>query len=382
MAESEKHFLDVHPDVLKLGAVSFLTDLSSESIFSVFSVFFTVIVGAPASLLGVAEGIADLSASSLDYVSGWFSDRSGKRKPLALSGYGFSTVAKLMLLLPASAVSLASFRVVERLGKSFRGPPRDAWLSSVAESKNRGYAFGLHKALDKAGAILGPLAAYFMLRGLGETMSTFHILFIFAVVAAALAVVVLALMRDRPGAPHERENIFKAWGTLSKSFKTFLVPAGIFALAYFSFGFLLLKAYTAGFALKDVVLLYALFNISFVVFAVPIGKLGDKIGRKTIIILGYILYIAMALGFIFAQTKWEIIALFILFGIFYTIDEAQVKAFIADLEPIRLATAIGCYTFAVGILYFLASAIAGGLWLLNPVYSFIFAALVDRKSVV
>ena len=287
-----------------------------------------------------------------------------------------------MLLAPASVASLASFRIIERLGKSFRGPPRDAWLSSVAESHNRGYAFGLHKALDKAGAILGPLAAYFVLRALGENMSAFRVLFIFAVIAAAAAVLVLTLMRDRPGAPHARENIFKAWGTLSQSFKMFLIPAGSFALAYFSFGFLLLKSYQTGFALKDVVLLYALFNISFVLFAVPIGKLGDKIGRKAIIILGYILYIAMALGFIFAQTKWEIIALFILFGIFYTIDEAQVKAFIADLEPNRRATAIGCYNFAVGILYFLASAIAGGLWLLNPVYSFIFAALVATVALV
>src|SRR3989344_965495 len=379
---SPKRFLNVHPDVLKLGAVSFLTDLSSESIFSVFSVFFSVIVGAPASLLGVVEGISDLSASSLDYVSGWLSDRSGKRKPLSISGYGFSTLAKLMLLLPASVLSLASFRVIERLGKSFRGPPRDAWLSSVAESRNRGYAFGLHKALDKAGAILGPLVAYFLLRSFGEDMSTFKILFILAVIIAALAVIVLLFMNDRPGTAHERENIFRAWGTLSKSFKTFLIPAVIFSLAYFSFGFLLLRAHQAGFALKEVVLLYALFNISFVIFSVPIGKLGDRIGRKAIIITGYILYIAMALGFIFAQSKWEIIALFILFGIFYTIDEAQGKAFIADLEPNRRATAGGFFNFSIGLIYLLASVIAGGPWLLNPAYSFIFAALVATVALV
>ncbi len=379
---SDKRFLNVHPDVLKLGAVSFLTDISSEIIFSIFSVFFTVIVGAPASLLGIVEGISDFSASSMDYVSGWLSDKSGKRKPLAISGYGFSTLAKLMLLAPASVASLASFRIIERLGKSFRGPPRDAWLSSVAERENRGYAFGLHKALDKAGAILGPLVAYFVLRALGENMGAFRLLFIFAVVAAAAAVLVLALMRDQPGAPHRRENIFQAWGTLSAGFKTFLIPAGIFSLAYFSFGFLLLRAYQTGFALKDVVLLYALFNISFVLFAVPIGKLGDKIGRQAIIISGYLLYFAMALGFIFAQTKWEIIALFILFGIFYTIDEAQSKAFIADLEPDRRATAIGFYNFAVGLLYLLASIIAGGLWVLNPVYAFAFAALAASAALV
>ena len=382
MENSGKRFLDVHPDVLKLGAVSFLTDISSEMIFSVFSVFFTVIVGAPASLLGIVEGISDFSASSLDYISGWWSDKSGKRKSFAVAGYGFSSLAKITLLFPATVGSLAGFRIIERLGKSFRGPPRDAWLASVAEERNRGYAFGLHKALDKAGAILGPIGAYFLLSALGETMSTFRILFIFAVITAALAVLVLALMQDRPGAPHERENIFKAWGTLSKSFKTFLIPAGIFSLAYFSFGFLLLKAYQTGFAIKDVVLLYALFNISFVIFSVPIGKLGDRVGRKFIIISGYLLYILMLLGFIFAQTKMEIIVLFILFGIFYTIDEAQGKAFIADLEPERRATAIGFYNFTVGILYLLASVIAGALWIFNPAYAFTFAALAAMVALI
>src|SRR3989338_9253208 len=122
----EKRFLNVHPDVLKLGVVSFLTDVSSESIFSVFSIFFTVVVGASASLLGLIEGFSDFSASSLDYFAGWLSDRSGERKRYALIGYGFSTLAKLMLLIGTSVATLASFRIIERLGKSFRGPPRDA----------------------------------------------------------------------------------------------------------------------------------------------------------------------------------------------------------------------------------------------------------------
>ena len=164
----EKRFLNVHPDVFKLGIVSFLTDISSEAIFSVFSVFFTVIVGAPASLLGLVEGFSDFSASSLDYFAGWLSDKIGKRKSLALFGYGFSTLAKLMLLMGSSVAALASFRIVERMGKSFRGPPRDAWLSAVADESTRGYTFGLHKAMDKAGAVLGPLIAYFLLLWLGQ----------------------------------------------------------------------------------------------------------------------------------------------------------------------------------------------------------------------
>ena len=341
--------------------VSFLTDISSEAIFSVFSIFFTVIVGAPATLLGLVEGFSDFSASSLDYFAGWLSDKTGKRKNLAILGYGFSTLAKIILLIGSSVAALASFRIIERMGKSFRGPPRDAWLSAVAEESTRGYTFGVHKAMDKAGAILGPLLAYFLLLYLGTNRNTFQIIFIISVIGALLAVLVLALMKDRPGIPHERENIFKAWGTLSSPFKIFLIPACIFSLAYFSFGFLLLRAYTIGFAIKDVVLLYALFNISFVVISVPIGKLGDFIGRRYIIILGYLTYLIMSLGFIFAKEKWEIIVLFLLFGIFYSIDEAQSKAFIADLEKDRRATAIGAYNFITGLIYLLASVIAGVL---------------------
>ncbi|MFA6566320.1 MAG: MFS transporter [Candidatus Paceibacterota bacterium] len=370
----KKRFLDVHPDILRLGFVSFLTDLSSEAIFSVFSLFFTVVVGASASLLGLIEGISDFSASSLDYVSGWLSDRSGKRKPFALAGYGFSTLAKIMLLIGSSAVMLALFRIIERLGKSFRGPPRDAWLADAAEESVRGYSFGVHKAMDKAGAIFGPLAAYFLLLRFGTKMSTFHLIFVIAILTASLSVLILSFMKDRPGIPHERENMFKAWGTVSAKFKMFLIPAGIFSLAYFSFGFLLLRAYALGFSIKDVVLLYALFNTSFVLFSIPIGKLGDVIGRKYIIALGYLIYMGMTLGFVFAAEKWQVIVLFVLFGMFYSIDEAQSKAFIADMEKDRRATAIGLYNFVTGLIYVPASVIAGVLWMLNPAYAFIFAA--------
>jgi len=371
-----KKFFNVHPDIIKLGLVSFLTDISSEAIFSVFSIFFTVIIGAPASLLGLIEGFSDFSASSLDYFAGWLSDKSGKRKSLTLIGYGFSTLAKIMLLIGSSIAALASFRIIERLGKSFRGAPRDAWLGSVADESKMGYSFGVHKAMDKAGAILGPLVAYFLLLWLGQGKSTFHIIFIIAIIGAIASVIVLSFMKDHPGIPHERENIFKAWGTLSSNFKSYLIPAGIFSLAYFSFGFLLLRAYSIGFTIKDVVLLYALFNISFVFISIPVGKLGDIIGRKYIIVLGYLIYITMSLGFIFATEKWEIIVLFLLFGIFYSIDEAQSKAFITDIEKDRRATAIGMYNFITGLIYLPASIIAGILWVFNPTYAFIFATII------
>ena len=366
--------LGVHPDVIKLGLVSFLTDLSSEMIFSVFAIFFTTVAGASAALLGLVEGLADLSASSLNYYAGWLSDRSGKRKSFALAGYGFSTLAKVILLISSSITGLTIFRVIERLGKGFRGPPRDAWLASVADRANRGFAFGVHKALDKSGAVLGPLIAYGLLRWLGDGEATYRILFWVALVPAVLAVVALVLIKDQPAPERSRENILETIKLLSPAFKRYLMTAGVFSLAYFSFGFLLLRAHSVGFSVTDTVLLYALFNIACVIAAPLIGKMSDRVGRPRMIMLGYGTYAFMSLGFAFANAKWQVLVLFVLYGIFYAIDEAQNKAFIADMEADRRASAMGLYNLVTGVVYLPASLIAGALWLLNPASAFLLAA--------
>ena len=324
------------------------------------------VAGASSALLGLIEGLADFSASSLNYLAGWLSDRRGKRKGIVIAGYGFSTLAKTILLVSSSVVGLSLFRVIERLGKGFRGPPRDAWLSSVAGQANRGYAFGVHKALDKAGAVLGPLVAYGLLSWLGESASTYQTLFWVALVPAVISVVLLTRMKDQPGVPHERESIRQNWHALSPGFKRFLWPAGIFALAYFSLGFLLLKAHDTGFSVAQIVLLYALFNTTCVVVAPLVGKLGDRVGRSHIVVLGYALYGAINLGLMFATSQWEIIVAFAFYGFFYAIEDSQSKAFIADLEPERRATAVGAYNFVTGVLYLPASLVAGALWASSP----------------
>ncbi|MDR3479286.1 MAG: MFS transporter [Burkholderiaceae bacterium] len=363
----------VHPDVIRLGLVSLLTDLSSEMIFSVFAIFFTTIAGASAAVLGLVEGFADFSACSLNYLAGWLSDRSGRRKVFALAGYGFSTLAKVILLVSSSVAGLAAFRVVERLGKGFRGPPRDAWLSAVADKANRGYSFGVHKALDKTGAILGPLIAYGLLSWLGDAAATYRLLFWIALVPAILSVLVLGSVKDQPATQRRRENIIDTWKTLSPGFKRYLIVAGIFSLAYFSFGFLLLRAQSVGFSIKQTVLLYALFNIAFVAVAPFVGRLGDRIGRARIILLSYLIYLLMCIGFAFADAQWQVVVLFAAYGVFYAIDEAQSKAFIADIEPDRRASAIGVYNFVTGLIYLPASLIAGALWLLHPASAFFVA---------
>ncbi|VVB79430.1 Multidrug resistance protein MdtH [uncultured archaeon] len=372
-----KKFLGVNKNIFLLGIVSFLTDLSSELIFSIFSVFVTVILGASVVLLGFIEGLADFASSSLDYIAGKISDRTGKRKSVTIFGYGFSTLAKLILVFQTTILSAFSFRIIERFGKSIRGPPRDAWIASLTNKNNRGYSFGLHKALDKAGAVLGPLVAYFVLMSLGQTASTFSLLFKIAFIPAILSVILLLFINSAPTKPQKRESIFAGLKNARQELKNYFYSAGIFSLAYFSFSFLLLKAYSVGFQIKEVVLLYALFNLAFVIFSAPLGKLGDKIGRRKIIASEYIIYLLMSLGFVFATSKLAVILLFVLFGIFYSIDEGQSKAYLTDMEKQRRATVIGLYNFVTGIIYIFASIIAGYLWSINPNYAFVFAAVIS-----
>ena len=371
----------LHPDVLKLGVVSFLTDVSSEMIFAVFAVFFTTMAGASSALLGLIEGLADFSASSLNYLAGWLSDRSGRRKWLATAGYVFSTLAKLILLVSSSIVGLGIFRVIERLGKGFRSPPRDAWLASLSDKESRGFAFGVHKAIDKTGAVIGPLVAYVLLSWLGESVSTYSMLFLVAFVPAVISVLVITRIPDQPGVVHEREGVRQNWQQLTPAFKRFLLPSAVFALGYFSLGFILLRAHDVGFGMTETVLLYALFNTTCVIAAPCVGWLGDRIGRTHIVLLGYSVYAGLTLWLVFVSSRWEITGVFAVYGFFYAIDESQSKAFIADLEPERRATAVGVYNFVVGVMYLPASLIAGALWSIAPSAAFAAATVLSFAAI-
>jgi len=372
----------LHPDVLKLGWVSFLTDLSSEMIFSVFAVVFTTVAGASSALLGLIEGLADFAASGLNYLAGWLSDRSGRRKGLVLAGYGFSTLAKLLLLLSSSLAALAMFRVVERLGKGLRGPPRDAWLASVTQRAQRGYAFGVHKALDKAGAVLAPLLAYGLLVALGESPATYQLLFALACVPACLSLVLLLRVSAPPPQPRQRDTLSQSWAAVSPHFKRYLLPAGLFALSYFSLGFVLLKAHAIGLGVANIVLLYALFNLSCVLCAPGVGRLGDRWGRAPVILLGYAVYAGVNLALIWVDSLGGMAVAMALYGVFYAMDESQNKALIADLEPQRCASAIGIYQFTTGLMYLPASLIAGALWLQSPTWVFGLAAALSLAAAV
>lgn len=316
-SETPRHLSGVPREVFTLGVVSFLTDVSSEAIFAVLPLYVTSVLGASAAMLGAMEGFADFASSSLDMASGYLSDRWGKRKSLAVLGYGLSSLSKAVLLVASTVGQVFTFRVVERLGKSIRGAPRDALLSDVAPKETRGVSFGVHKAFDKAGAILGPFLAYMVLDRLGSSAGAFHGLFVFALVPALVSVAVLVLaVRERAGAKAKPVALRETLRSLGPGYRHYLTSAGIFSSAYFSLAFLLLAAARAGFATKHVALLYGLFNTSFTIVSIPIGRLGDRIGRRTIIAASYLLYAVMALGFAVAGSKVAIGVLFVVYGIY------------------------------------------------------------------
>jgi MFS family permease len=370
--------------VVILGVVSLLTDLSSEMIFAVLPIFVTRVLGAPMVVLGAMEGAADFAASSLDLASGYLADRTGARKRLAFAGYALSSAAKGFLVLASGAGQVFAFRVVERLGKSIRGAPRDALLASIAPAASRGTSFGVHKALDKAGAILGPLAAFAILERGGASAATFRTLFAVALAPALLSLAVLGLFvaeRD-PAAPRPHPGLRAALATLGPAYRHYLATAAIFSVAYSSFAFLLLAADRVGFAAADVALLYALFNGVFTLVSIPLGRVGDRIGRRRLIALSYAAYAAMAAGFALAASKAAVLGLFALYGVFFAIDEGQTKAYLADLSPPETrATAIGIYGLVTGLVYLPASLVAGGLWSLGgPAATFSFATAVSLAA--
>jgi MFS family permease len=326
-------------------------------------------------VLGIMEGLADFASSSLDMASGYASDRTGQRKWLAFSGYALSTSAKSLLLLASSAAGVVTFRVIERLGKSVRGAPRDALLAAMAPKEKRGVSFGIHKAMDKAGAVIGPLLAYLVLARFGSTPETFQRLFAVALIPALIATVVLGMfVKDRPVKVRRRLNIRESLATLGPAYRRYLAATVIFSLGYFSFAFLLLKASSVGFEAQDQALLYGLFNLVFTIVSIPIGRLGDLLGRRTIVITSYIIYACMAAGFLLADSRWAVITMFVVYAIFYAMDEGQAKAYLADLsEDDTRATAIGIYGFVTGMVYLPASLIAGALWAYGPEWTFAFA---------
>ncbi len=355
-------------NVLALSAVSFLTDASSEIIYPLLPVFLSTVLGAGASAIGLIEGAAESTAAMLKLASGWWSDRVKKRKPLVVMGYLLASVARPLVGLAQAPWQVMAVRLTDRVGKGIRTSPRDALLADSADPSVRGRAFGFHRAADHAGAVVGPLAAFVMLQWLGLPMRR---VFLLAAVPAAAAMVALAFVREQPhpthasggAAPAPGAAVGTADGALGGRFTAYLAVLLVFTLGNSTDAFLLLRASQLGVTAALIPVLWAALHVVKSASSTPGGALSDRLGRKPLIVAGWLVYAAVYFGFGRATATWHAWALFAAYGVYFGLTEGVEKALVADLVPAtRRGAAYGWYNLAIGLGALPASVLFGAIW--------------------
>jgi MFS family permease len=380
MKESQGRSLPRNVWVVTL--TSFLTDVSSEMLFNLLPLFLFSVLGVRTSLIGLIEGIADAVASLVKMGSGWLSDRLRMRKPLAVLGYTVSTLAKPFLYLATSWASVLGIRFTDRVGKGLRTAPRDALIADSTPDDRRGLAFGLHRAGDTAGAVvgIGLAIAIILVSQSGDaelSRRTFQNIVLVSIIPAVLAIITLAFgaqevtpgrkSDSEPGAgsatePGGRNTILRS--LLANSyFRNYLLILIIFTLGNSSDAFLILRAETTGLSLVNIMVMMVAFNLVYALTSTPAGLLSDKIGRKRVLLAGWVIYVVVYLGFAGASIGWHAWVFMALYGMYYGLTEGVVRAIVADLVPSHLrGTAYGILYTVVGLTALPASIIAGVLW--------------------
>lgn len=361
-------------NVLVLAAVSFLTDASSEIIYPLLPIFLTTVLGASAASVGAIEGLAETTSALLKLASGWWSDRVSRRKPLVVAGYALASLARPLVAIAQSASQVLVIRVVDRVGKGVRGAPRDALIAESVDPSIRGRAFGFHRAADHAGAVVGPLIAFALLQWESVPLRT---VFLVAAIPAALSVLVLVLgVRETARAPRTGAaagtaadaadpNVLTAVRprALGRGFWTFLAAMLLFTLGNSTDAFLILRANQLGVSVALVPVLWAALHVVKSAASVPGGALSDRLGRKPLIIAGWVVYAAVYFAFGRATTTWQAWTLFLAYGVYFGLTEGTERAMVADLvRRERRGTAFGWYNLAIGLGALPASLLFGVLW--------------------
>ena len=363
-------------NIVFLGLVSFFSDISSEMVYPLIPLYLTAAFGATPALVGVIEGIAESVASLLKVFSGYVTDKKGKRKTAAFFGYTAGLVYKVALLAAGSWGGILAARVTDRIGKGIRTAPRDSLVSDSAGSSGLGRAFGIHKALDMAGSAIGILLSFILLASSGGSFN-YKRIFVISAIPAVLGVAMLLFVKENKSIPAKvREPFWKKVRGLDSRLKLYLVTAFIFTLGNSSNTFLLLRAKSIGFTDTNVVLLYFVYNITAAALSVPLGKVSDKIGRKQLLIGGYLIFAAVYLMFAFVRSAVSLYFIFALYGIYTAATAGVERAFIAEISPPELkGTMLGLHGTVVGVALLPASVVAGLLWNhIAPAVPFVFGA--------
>lgn len=377
-------------NVWVMSATSLLNDISSEMLLNLIPFFLANILGVRTAVIGLIEGVAETTASLLKIYFGALSDRFGKRKPFAVAGYALSAITKPLLYFASAWGWVLGVRVADRIGKGVRTAPRDALIADSIDDKQRGLAFGLHRAADTLGAFLGlGIAAVIVWRTQAQasllTLDTFRLVVLVSIVPGVLGVLVLALGAvDVTGNSKTAEGLRLSLKNLNPRFKYFLFVLVLFTLGNSSDAFILLRGQERGLSLLQVMGMSLTFNAIYTVFAGPLGAWSDRVGRRRLMLIGWLAYGLVYLGFAFSQTGWQIWMLYALYSLYYASTEGAAKALVADLVPQeQRGTAYGLFNAAIGITVLPASLFAGLLWQgagawtgFGPSAPFLFGALM------
>jgi MFS family permease len=343
-----------------LGWVSLLTDAATEAVYPLLPVFITQVLGGPPVALGIVEGAADATSSALKIVSGRWSDRIGARKPIVVLGYTLSSLVRPFIAITTSWAHVFAIRVVDRVGKGLRSSPRDAMLASLAPPGERGRVFGYHWAMDHAGAAVGPLLATVFLYFSPEN---YRLLFALTIVPGTLAVVTLLRVPEQNPEPRTQPSEPSAPSDLPAPLKKYLWIYSIFTLGNSPDAFLLLQLSHAGVPLIGLTMLWSAQHAIKALITMKGGMLSDRLGRRTLIISGWIIYAIVYAGFAFSQSVYALITWFLIYSAYTAAVEGSEKALVADLTPASLrATAFGWHAAVQGFGALAAGIAFGLLW--------------------
>jgi MFS family permease len=371
-------------NIWAMGWTSFFSDFGHEMATAILPSFI-VLLGGSAALLGLIEGLADASTSLFKVVSGWYSDYIGKRKPFAMIGYFLTAVGVGSLSLATSWPFVLLSRVVAWIGRGTREPPRDAMLADSVKPEHVGKAFGLNRALDTLGAILGPALAVILIRTV-----KLNYIFLIALIPSTLAFLTISIFVKERRKQSERTSFIVSVRNLPRNFKLYLIAVGLFGLGNFADSLLILRATdllspTRGAVVAGslAIVLYVVHNVFYAALSFPVGVLADKIGKKTLLALGYLLTGISVIGFIFNIGNLAYLGLFfVLAGIAIAITDAMEKIVAADLLPENLrGTGYGTLATVNGVGDFASSTIVGSLWTaISPLAGFGYSAVLTLSG--
>jgi MFS family permease len=352
-------------------------------VYPVLPIFIKDVLKAPAAALGLIEGLANGTASVVTAFSGWISDHLGRRKPVAFSGYALTALSKPVIAFAAVWPVVLGARFADRLGKGIRSAPKDALIAETATDEDRGRAFGFERMMDYSGAVAGPLLGFALLYSLGT--GSLRTIFLLSVIpAAGSALLLLAIREPRSSGQHRSQLLGLTLEGLPREYKLFLATAAVFGLGNSANAFLILRANSLGLETSTTILAYTLYNAVAAAASLPAGAASDKLGRKNLLVAGYLIYAMAYTGFGAADRAWLVWPLFALYGLCPALADGVGKVFaIETAGTLPRATAIGVYAMVNGLTQIVASFVAGLLWdHVGPSSTFYFGAGLAACSAV